>query len=83
MKNFNCKKAAKKFKVAGVGIARRISSNEKETSHPVGLAVRICGSHPQGPGSTPGLGTFLNPSQKYFTTLAVRTKLVNININLN
>ena len=26
---------------------------------PVGLAVRICGSHPQGPGSTPGLGNFV------------------------
>ena len=25
---------------------------------PVGLAVRICGFHPQGPGSTPGLETF-------------------------
>ena len=25
----------------------------------VGLAVRICGSHPQGPGSTPGLGNFV------------------------
>ena len=71
----------KNFKAAGVGMARRISSNEKKHI-PVGLAVRICGSHPQGPGSTPGLGTFLNPSQKYFTTLAVRTKLVNININL-
>ena len=48
----------KNFKAAGVGMARRISSNEN--SHiPVGLAVRICGSHPQGPGSTPGLGTFL------------------------
>ena len=53
----------KNFKAAGVGIARRISSNEKKHI-PVGLAVRICGSHPQGPGSTPGLGTFLNPSQK-------------------
>ena len=26
---------------------------------PVGLAVRICGFHPQGPGSTPGLGNFV------------------------
>ena len=26
---------------------------------PVGLAVRICGFHPQGPGSTPGLGYFV------------------------
>ena len=26
---------------------------------PVGLAVRICGSHPQGPDSTPGLGNFV------------------------
>ena len=26
---------------------------------PVGLAVRICGFHPQGPGSTPGLGNLL------------------------
>ena len=26
---------------------------------PVGLAVRICGSHPQRPGSTPGLGNFV------------------------
>ena len=25
---------------------------------PVGLAVRICGFHTQGPGSTPGLGNF-------------------------
>ena len=32
--------------------------NTKEV--PVGLAVRICGFHPQGPGSTPGLGIFLN-----------------------
>ena len=53
----------KNFKAAGVGMARRISSNEN--SHiPVGLAVRICGSHPQGPGSTPGLGTFFNPLPK-------------------
>ena len=26
---------------------------------PVGLAVRICGSHPQGPGWTPGVGKFV------------------------
>ena len=26
---------------------------------PLGLAVRICGFHPQGPGSTPGLGNFV------------------------
>ena len=26
---------------------------------PVGLAVRVCGFHPQGPGSTPGLGNFV------------------------
>ena len=26
---------------------------------PVGLAVRICGSHPPGPGWTPGLGNFV------------------------
>ena len=26
---------------------------------PVGLAIRICGSHPQGPGWTPGLGKFV------------------------
>ena len=26
---------------------------------PVGLAVRICGFHPQGPGSTLGLGYFV------------------------
>ena len=26
---------------------------------PVGLAVRICGIHPQGPGSIPGLGNFV------------------------
>ena len=29
------------------------------TNITVGLAVRICGSHPQGPGSTPGLGNFV------------------------
>ena len=35
---------------------------EKNTNKfkiPVGLAVRICGSHPLGPGSTPGLGNLL------------------------
>ena len=26
---------------------------------PIGLAVRICGLHPQGPGSTTGLGNLL------------------------
>ena len=33
---------------------------------PDGLAVRICGSHPQGPGSTPGLGIFLFNSKSKF-----------------
>ena len=38
--------------------------NTKETrlegiTVPVGLAVRICGFHPQGPGSTPALGIIL------------------------
>ena len=28
----------------------------------VGLTARICGSHPQGPGSTPGLGILLEMS---------------------
>ena len=27
---------------------------------PVVLAVRICSSHPRGPGSTPALGNLLN-----------------------
>ena len=28
---------------------------------PYGLAVRIPGFHPGGPGSTPGMGTFFSP----------------------
>ena len=33
--------------------------NTNKIAIPVGLAVRICGSQPQGPGSTPGLENLL------------------------
>ena len=33
--------------------------NTMNINIPVGLAVRISGSNPQGPGSTPGLGVLL------------------------
>ena len=33
--------------------------NTENINIPVGLAIRISGSHPQGPGSTPGLGNLL------------------------
>ena len=34
----------------------------------VGPAVRICGSHPQGPGSTPGLGNLLIISKAIYSS---------------
>ena len=30
------------------------------------LAVRICGFHPKGPRSTPGLGKILQPSKAFY-----------------
>ena len=33
--------------------------NTDNSNMPVGLAVRICSSQPQGPGSTPGLGNLI------------------------
>ena len=33
-----------------------VKKNTDKIDFPVGLAVRICGSHPQGSGSSRGLG---------------------------
>ena len=44
------------------GAINALTIFEKNTDKidiPVGLAFRICGSHPQGPGSTPGLENLL------------------------
>ena len=43
-------------------VIKALSVFQKNTDNnniPVGLAGKICGSHPQGPGSTPGLGNLL------------------------
>ena len=44
------------------GAINALTTFEKKTDKiviTVGLAVRICGSHPQAPGSTPGLENLL------------------------
>ena len=49
------------FEKQNLPIRRSLYWDEKRTQDhiPVGLAVRICGFHPQGPGWTPGLGNLL------------------------
>ena len=65
-----------KFEISSIKkIALKLSKKDRKlvrlarnsTSHvPDGLAVRICGSHAQGPGSTPGLETFSTPILRHF-----------------
>ena len=63
-----------------VDCGRRLLSGKLEILIiPRGLTVRISGFHPEGPGSTPGVGTFLAKSSKIntmplFATLKVCRK---------
>ncbi len=48
---------------------RTVHERTRSTAHlPDGLAVRIPGSHPGGPGSTPGQGARIFPHVNNFST---------------
>jgi hypothetical protein len=50
---------------------------------PCGLTVRISGLQPEGPGSTPGMGTFLQFMVNSKGTLYFGNKYIFLNFRIN